>query len=57
MNSVKIEQKVKRKLNLSPERRAQLSVAMKTRLAAKRAAEANALESSPQPAEGGAAAV
>ena len=57
MNSVKIEQEVKRKLNLSPERRAQLSVAMKTRLAAKRAAEANALESSPQPAEGGAAAV
>jgi hypothetical protein len=34
--------KVKRKLNLSPERRAQLSAAMKARWAAKRAAEANA---------------
>ena len=33
--------KVKRKLNLSPERRAQLSAAMKARWAAKRAAEAN----------------
>lgn len=34
--------KVKRKLNISPERRAQLSAAMKARWAAKRAAEANA---------------
>lgn len=34
--------KVKRKLNLSPERRAQLSAAMKARWAAKRAAEKNA---------------
>ena len=33
--------KAKRKLNLSPERRAQLSAAMKARWAAKRAAEAN----------------
>lgn len=33
--------KVKRKLNLSPERRAQLSATMKARWAAKRAAEAN----------------
>ena len=33
--------KVKRKLNLSPERRAQLSAAMKARWAARRAAEAN----------------
>ena len=33
--------KAKKKLNLSPERRAQLSVAMKARWAAKRAAEAN----------------
>lgn len=33
--------KVKRKLNLSPERRAELSAAMKARWAAKRAAEAN----------------
>ena len=33
--------KVKRKLNLSPERRAQLSAAMKARWAAKRAAEGN----------------
>ena len=33
--------KVKRKLNISPERRAQLSAAMKARWAAKRAAEAN----------------
>jgi len=48
--------KVKRKLNLSPERRAQLSAAMKARWAAKRATEANALESRPQPAEGGRAA-
>ncbi len=34
--------KVTRKLNLSPERRAQLSAAMKARWAAKRAAEENA---------------
>ena len=40
--------KAKRKLNLSPERRAQLSAAMKARWAAKRAAEANAVEPSPQ---------
>jgi hypothetical protein len=33
--------KVKRKLNLSPERRAQLAAAMKARWAAKRAAEGN----------------
>ena len=49
--------KVKRKLNLSPERRAQLSAAMKARWAAKRAAEANAVEPRQQPAEGGHAAV
>jgi len=36
-----VEKKAKRKLNLSPERRAQLSAAMKARWAAKRAAEAN----------------
>jgi hypothetical protein len=40
--------RAKRKLNLSPERRAQLSAAMKARWAAKRAAEANAVEPSPQ---------
>jgi len=34
--------KAKRKLNLSPERRAQLSAAMKARWAARRATEANA---------------
>src|SRR5947207_501955 len=34
--------KAKKKLNLSPERRAQLAVAMKARWAAKRAARANA---------------
>ena len=34
--------KMKKKLNLSPERRAQLAAAMKARWAAKRAAEANA---------------
>lgn len=34
--------KAKKKLNLSPERRAQLAAAMKARWAAKRAAEANA---------------
>jgi predicted RNase H-like nuclease (RuvC/YqgF family) len=38
--------KAKRKLNLSPERRAQLSAAMKARWAAKRAAEANAKSAS-----------
>jgi hypothetical protein len=36
------ENKVKRKLNLSPEGRAKLSAAMKARWAAKRAADANA---------------
>ena len=45
--------KVKRKLNLSPERRAQLSAAMKARWAAKRAAEANSVKPIPQPTEGG----
>ena len=40
--------KVKRKLNLSPERRAQLSAAMKARWAAKRAAEGNSTASSDQ---------
>src|SRR5262245_43689565 len=40
--------KAKRKLNLSPERRAQLAAAMKARWAAKRVAEANAVEPSPQ---------
>jgi hypothetical protein len=49
--------RAKRKLNLSPERRAQLSAAMKARWAAKRAAEANAVEPRQQPAEGGHAAV
>ena len=39
--------KQKRKLNLSPERRAQLSAAMKARWAAKRAAEANPVNPSP----------
>ena len=54
--------KVKKKLNLSPERRAQLAAAMKARWAAKRAADANAKtgssdnqhsapESPPQPSE------
>ena len=38
----------KRKLNLSPERRAQLSAAMKARWAAKRAAEGNSATSSDQ---------
>ena len=42
----------KRKLNLSPERRAQLAPAMKARWAAKRAAEANPVEPSPQAPEG-----
>jgi hypothetical protein len=40
--------KAKRKLNLSPERRAQLAAAMKARWAAKRAAGANAVKPSPQ---------
>ena len=39
--------KAKRKLNLSPERRAQLAAAMKARWDAKRAAEANAVKPSP----------
>jgi hypothetical protein len=39
--------KAKRKLNLSPEHRAQLAAAMKARWAAKRAAEANAVKSGP----------
>ena len=40
--------KAKRKLNLSPERRAQLAAAMKARWAAKRAAERNSTISSDQ---------
>jgi hypothetical protein len=40
--------KPKRKLNLSPERRAQLSAAMKARWAAKRTAEGNSATSSDQ---------
>jgi predicted nucleic acid-binding Zn-ribbon protein len=40
--------KTKRKLNLSPERRAQLAAAMKARWAAKRAAEGNSTTSSDQ---------
>lgn len=40
--------KAKRKLNLSPERRAQLSAAMKARWAARRAAEANTTTSPDQ---------
>ena len=40
--------KAKRKLNLSPERRAQLAAAMKARWASKRAAEANAVKPSQQ---------
>ena len=40
--------KPKRKLNLSPERRAQLAAAMKARWAAKRAAEGNSATSSDQ---------
>ena len=38
--------KAKKKLNLSPERRAQLAAAMKARWAAKRAAQANAMAGS-----------
>ena len=45
--------KPKRKLNLSPERRAQLSAAMKARWAAKRAAETNVRQALPQPTEAG----
>jgi hypothetical protein len=48
--------KGKRKLNLSPERRAQLAAAMRARWAAKRAAEANAVELIPQAPEDGQAA-
>jgi predicted nucleic acid-binding Zn-ribbon protein len=48
--------KAKRKLNLSPERRAQLA-AMKARWATKRAAEADAVEPSPQVPEDGHSAV
>ncbi len=40
--------KAKKRLNLSPERRAQLSAAMKARWAAKRAAEGNSATSSDQ---------
>jgi len=40
--------KARRKLNLSPERRAQLAAAMKARWAAKRAAEGNSTTSSDQ---------
>jgi len=40
--------KTKRKLNLSPERRAQLAAAMKARWAAKRAAEGNTTTSTDQ---------
>jgi hypothetical protein len=43
-----IATKAKRKLNLSPERRAQLSAAMKARWAAKRAAAGNSTTSSDQ---------
>jgi hypothetical protein len=49
--------KAKRKLNLTPERRAQLAAAMKARWAAKRAAEANAVEPTQQAPEGGQVAV
>src|SRR5215469_16520240 len=42
------EKKPKRKLNLSPQRRAQLAAAMKARWAAKRAAEGNSTISSDQ---------
>jgi hypothetical protein len=42
------EKKPKRKLNLSPERRAQLAAAMRARWAAKRAAEGNSATSSDQ---------
>jgi hypothetical protein len=62
-----IAKKAKKKLNLSPERRAQLAAAMKARWAAKRAAEANArtasiaqdfrVEQTPQAPESGDAAL
>ena len=42
------EKKPKRRLNLTPERRAQLAAAMKARWAAKRAAEGNSATSSDQ---------
>jgi len=41
-----VPEKVKRKLNLSPERREQLAAAMRARWAAKRAAEATSPDSS-----------
>lgn len=43
-----IAKKAKKRLNLSPERRAQLAAAMKARWAAKRAAEGNSATSSDQ---------
>ena len=46
------EKKPKRKLNLSPERRAQLAAAMKARWAVKRAAEGNSATSSDQNSPG-----
>lgn len=46
--SAGIKRKKKKKLNLSPERRAQLSAAMKARWAAKRAAEAGGTTSTDQ---------
>jgi len=62
-----VVKKAKKKLNLSPERRAQLAAAMKARWAAKRAAEANAkttstpedfrAEQTPHAPEGGHSAV
>ena len=48
LGSITSEKKPKRKLNLSPERRAQLAAAMKARWAAKRAAEGNSAISSDQ---------
>ena len=44
------EKKPKRKLNLTPERRAQLAAAMKARWAAKRSAEGNSATSENSPA-------
>jgi hypothetical protein len=49
VNEPSVAKRVKRKLNLTPERRAQLSAAMKARWAAKRAA-ANPQNSSADPA-------
>jgi hypothetical protein len=46
------EKKPKRKLNLSPERRAKLAAVMKARWAAKRAAEGNSATSSDQNSPG-----